>query len=210
MLIIGAKGFSKEVLEICHSNNDLENLVFYDDVNPNTANRLYEKFTVLKSIEEAKEYFLTVDNRFTLGIGNPSMRKTISEMFKDIGGVLTSTISPKADIGSYGVRIGKGANILDGAKISNDVIIGEAPIIYYDSIITHDVSIGDFAEISPNVKILGRAVIGDFCQLGAGSIILPDISIGNNVTLGAGTVVTKDLPDYCTAVGIPSRIIKRQ
>lgn len=26
MLIIGAKGFAKEVLEICHQNNDLQNL----------------------------------------------------------------------------------------------------------------------------------------------------------------------------------------
>lgn len=69
--------------------------------------------------------------------------------------------------------------------------------------------IGDFVEISPDVKILGRATIGSFCQLGAGTIILPDIKIGNNVIIGAGTVVTKDLPDNCTAVGVPSKIIKQ-
>ena len=28
MLIVGAKGFAKEVLEVCHQNNKLENLVF--------------------------------------------------------------------------------------------------------------------------------------------------------------------------------------
>ncbi|MFZ2430593.1 MAG: hexapeptide transferase, partial [Lutibacter sp.] len=33
MLVIGAKGFAKEVLEVVHQLNELENLVFYDDVN---------------------------------------------------------------------------------------------------------------------------------------------------------------------------------
>ena len=31
MLIIGAKGFAKEVLEILHQNGQTENLCFYDD-----------------------------------------------------------------------------------------------------------------------------------------------------------------------------------
>lgn len=208
MLIVGAKGFAKEILEICHQKNELENLVFYDDVNEN-ADLLYERFPILKSMDTAEEYFRTIDRRFTLGLGNPYLRKKLVDKFINIGGELASTISIKADIGSYGIAIGDGANILDGAKISNDVTIGYAPIIYYNSIITHDVKIGDFVEISPDVKILGRATIGNFCQLGAGTIILPDIKIGNNVMIGAGTVVTKDLPDNCTAVGVPSKIIKQ-
>lgn len=32
MLIIGAKGFAKEVLEILHQNGETEDLCFYDDV----------------------------------------------------------------------------------------------------------------------------------------------------------------------------------
>ncbi|EJL67638.1 acetyltransferase [Chryseobacterium populi] len=209
MLIIGAKGFAKEVLEICHQNNDLTHLAFYDDINDDIKGFLYHTFPIMKTIEEAQHYFATVDEKFTIGIGNPDLRKKLAHKFSDIGGILTSTISPKADIGSYGIQIGNGANILDGAKISNDVIIGESVIVYYNSIITHDVKIGDFTEISPDVKILGRAVIGSFCQLGSGSIILPDIKIGNHVIIGAGTVVTKDIPDNCTAVGVPSKIIKQ-
>jgi len=208
MLIAGAKGFAKEILEICHQNNQLENLVFYDDINTDQS-ILFDKFPILQTIEAAENYFKTVDPNFTIGIGNPNLRKKLNEKFVNIGGRITSTISKKADIGSYGITIGRGANILDGVKISNDVTIGYAPIIYYNSIITHDVDIGDFVEISPDVKILGRAVIGNFCQLGAGTIILPDIKIGNNVIIGAGTVVTKDLPDNCTAVGVPSKIIKQ-
>lgn len=208
MLIIGAKGFAKEVLEICHQNNDVKNLAFYDDVNDDVKGLLYETFPILKTIQSAENYFKDIDHKFTIGIGNPKLRKKLIDNFLSIGGELTSTISSKADIGSYGISIGKGANILDGVKISNDVIIGLAPIIYYNSIITHDVKIGDFVEISPDVKILGRAIIGNFCQLGSGAVILPDVSIGNNVIIGAGAVVTKDIPNDCTAVGVPAKIIK--
>lgn len=208
MLIIGAKGFAKEVLEICHQNNDLKNLAFYDDINDNVEGLLYETFPILKDVESAENYFKIIDRRFTVGIGNPILREKLVSKFLNIGGQLTSTISSKADIGSYGVNIGNGANILDGVKISNDTTIGIAPIVYYNSIITHDVKIGDFVEISPDVKILGRAIIGNFCQLGSGVIILPDVNIGNNVIIGAGAVVTKDIPDNCTAVGVPAKIIK--
>lgn len=207
MLIVGARGFAKEVLEICHQKKELGNLVFYDDVNE-CPDLLYERFPILKNTDCAKEYFRSTDHRFTLGLGNPSLRKILADKFLNIGGHLVSTISPNADIGSYGVEIGDGSNILAGVKISNDVITGMASLIYYDSIITHDVTIGDFTEISPGVKILGRATIGSFCQLGTGTIILPDIKIGNHVITGAGTIVTKDLPDNCTAVGIPAKIIK--
>lgn len=207
MLIVGAGGFAKEVLEVCRQHDELSQLCFYDDINIHGADFLYAKFPVLKTADAARQYFKDTDNRFTIGIGKPALRQRMVHKFQDLGGVLVSTISLKADIGTFGVQIGEGANILDGVKISNDVIIGAAPIIYYNSIITHDVRVGDFVEISPDVKILGRAVIGDFCHLGAGSIILPDVQIGNNVIVGAGAVVTKNLPDNCTVVGIPAKII---
>lgn len=209
MLIIGAKGFAKEVLEVCHQNNELENLSFYDDVNDDVFGKLYNQFPILKSIEEARYYFENIDNRFTIGIGNPLLRRKLYEKFSSLGGILTSTFSNNAIIGSFDISIGSGTNILSGVQISNSVKIGFASIVYYNSIITHDCVLGDFVEVSPAVKILGRVNVGNETQLGAGSCILPDIKLGNNVIIGAGSVVTKDIPDNCTAVGIPAKVIKQ-
>lgn len=39
--------------------------------------------------------------------------------------------------------------------------------------------------------------------------MIGDITIGNNVVIGAGSVVTKSVPDNCTVVGNPARIIRR-
>lgn len=208
MIIIGAKGFAKEVLEILHQLNQLENLVFYDDVSDDVPEKLFSQFPVLRTIQEASSYFKTVDNRFTIGIGNPILRKQLYDKFISIGGKFTSTISPKANIGSYDVQIGIGTNILIGGILSNSVSIGKGCIIYYNSIITHDCIIGDFVEISPSVTLLGRCEIGSYSKIGANATILPDIKIGNNVIIGAGSVVTLDISDNCMAVGVPAKVIK--
>lgn len=208
MLIIGAKGFAKEILEILHLRGELENLCFFDDVNDDVHGKLFGQFPILKTISEVQNYIENIDNRFSIGIGNSQLREKLFNKISTLGGKLTSTISPKADIGSYGIAIGEGANILDGAKISNSVKIGIAPIIYYNAIITHDCRIGDFCEISPAANILGRVNIGNKTQIGANAAILPDIKIGNNVTIGAGAVVTKNIPDNAVVVGVPAKIIK--
>lgn len=208
MLIIGAKGFAKEVLEVVYQNKNIDNLCFYDDVNNDAPDFLYGNFPVLKTKEAAINYFNTIDNRFTIGIGNPVLRKKLYDTFTSIGGLFTSTISPLANIGSFDVEIGLGSNVLSGATFSNSVTLGMGCIIYYNSIITHDCIIGDFVEISPNVTILGRCKIGVFTHLGASATILPDVVIGKNVIVGAGSVVTKDIPDNCLVVGVPAMIKK--
>jgi sugar O-acyltransferase (sialic acid O-acetyltransferase NeuD family) len=209
MLIVGAKGFAKEVLEVLHQLGQTENLVFYDDVNIDAPEVLFNKFPVLKSIQEAQKYFHEIDNKFTIGIGNPVLRKKISDKFTQIGGILTSTISKTAFLGSYDVIIGQGTNILTGAIFSNSTTIGKGCIVYYNSIITHDCIVGDFVEISPQAILLGRTKIGSFSQIGSNSTILPDVTIGKNVIVGAGSVVTKDVPDNCLVVGSPA-IIKKE
>ncbi|WP_320167922.1 hypothetical protein [Mangrovibacterium marinum] len=54
-----------------------------------------------------------------------------------------------------------------------------------------------------------NVVVGDNVFLGAGAKILGNINIGYNVKVGANSVVLKSLPDNCTAVGIPAKIISK-
>lgn len=208
MLIIGAKGFAKEILEVLHQLHELENLVFYDDVNKDVPEKLFGQFPILRTFQEAAVYFKTIDNQFTIGIGNPVLRKKLYDRFTSLGGEFTSVISPSAIIGSYGVQIGIGSNILSGSVFSNSIVMGKGCIVYYNSIITHDCKIGDFVEISPAVTLLGRCQIGSYSQIGSNATILPDIKIGKNVNVAAGAVVTKDVPDNCVVAGVPAVIKK--
>jgi serine O-acetyltransferase len=53
-------------------------------------------------------------------------------------------------------------------------------------------------------------VFGNNVDIGTGAKIIGDIKIGNNVKIGANAVVTKNIPDNCTVVGIPAKIIRRE
>lgn len=209
MLIVGAKGFAKEVLEVFHQKGEIGNIVFYDDVNDDAGDLLFDKFPILKNENQAHDYFKSNGNQFTIGIGNPRLRYQLYKKFTSLGGEFVSTISPLALIGNYGINIGKGSNILLNAVFSNSVTIGIGCIIYYNAIITHDCELEDFVEISPCATLLGRCKVGSFTHIGANATILPNIKIGRNVIIGAGSLVTKDIPDNVVAYGSPAKIIRK-
>ena len=203
MLIVGAKGFAKEVLEIFLQKNETKNLFFFDDVTKEGADFLYERFPIIKNDEHVTELFAG-DKRYTLGIGKPKLRKMLADRFDCLGGELTSVISTRAELGSLGITIEEGCIIMAGVRVSNDVKIGRGTMVYYNSVITHDVSVGQFCEISPSVNVLGRAVIGDFVSIGAGSVIFPDVVIGNNSVIGAGSIVRDNVPAHAMVAGVPA------
>lgn len=208
MLIVGAKGFAKEVLEVCHQMDDLADLAFYDDVSDDVAGKLYDVFPILRTEEEAIQYFLKTDKRFSIGIGNPKLRKMLYDKFILLGGEFTTTIATSAIIGHYGNHIGEGCNLMQKTVLTNDVSLGKGVIVNQLSSIGHDVIVGDFVEICPSVSISGNCEIGENSFIGTNAVVLPKVKIGKNVVIGAGAVVTKDIPDNCVAVGTPAKVIK--
>ena len=208
MLIIGAKGFAKEVLEVVNEDFNYKDIFFYDDISTDLENKIFNKFIILRSEKEVLEYYENKEFNFTIGIGNPFYRKKMYDKFSAIGGKVKSTISKGSTLGSFDVIIGEGTNILSGCIFSNNTKIGICCIVYYNTIITHDCIIEDFVELSPGATLLGNCKIGSFTQIGSNTTVLPKINIGKNVIIGAGSVVTKDIPDNCMAFGVPAKIIR--
>jgi len=209
MLIIGAKGLAKEVLEIFHQKNELKDLFFYDDVSTGLPEKLYGQFEIITSMSDAIELFKN-DNRFVIGIGNPRLRKMMCEKFMNAGGRLISAISPYAHVGSYQTTIAEGCIIMAGTVITNDVTIGKICLVNPNCVISHDSTIKDNVEISPGVKITGHCYIDEGCSIGTGAILLPKVKLGKNVTVGAGAVITKNVEDGLMVVGVPAKPINKQ
>ncbi len=208
MLVIGSKGFAKEVLDVLEKNGNTD-IFFFDNVNVLESNLLYNKYLIYKSFDQLKTHFEEKSSNYTLGLGTPKRRELLANQLNDIGGSLESTISCYSKIGNHDVFIGRGSNILHNALISNSTRIGTGCIIYYNVQITHDCEVGNFVQISPNVTILGRVKIGDYTMIGASATILPDIVIGKNVVIGAGAVVVNNVSDNMVVAGVPAKFLRQ-
>lgn len=107
-----------------------------------------------------------------------------------------------------GIEIHPGATI--GRRFFIDhgmgVVIGETTIIGDDVLIYQGVTLGgtgkDLGKRHPTVK--------NFVTIGAGAKVLGNITIGDYSNIGAGSVVISDVPEHCTVVGIPGRIVKQK
>ena len=106
-----------------------------------------------------------------------------------------------------GIEIHPGATI--GKRLVIDhgmgVVIGETAEIGDDCLIYHGVTLGGTG------KDVGKRhpTIGNNVLIGTGAKVLGPITIGDNSRVAANSVVLKDIPENCTAVGIPARVVRR-
>lgn len=208
MLIIGAKGHAKEILDVFEKNNFIEDIFFFDDISEDIPDTIFSKYPVIKSLKTLNRF--NINQRiFVLGLGNPFFRRQLSLKFQNLGWKLSSLISNNTLIGNYNVVLEKGLNIMHHVIISSDVEIGEGCLINARASIHHNVRIGKYCEISPGVCLTGNVIVNNFTFIGAGSIVIPKIKVGKNCIIGAGSVVNRDIPDNSVAVGIPAKIIKK-
>lgn len=97
------------------------------------------------------------------------------------------------------------------AKLGRRVIVEhQGPIIIHPNSV-----IGDECILRQGVTLGYRHLnqswaaprLGQGVNTGAGAKILGAVTIGNHAWVGANAVVLQDVPDGCTAVGIPARVI---
>lgn len=119
-----------------------------------------------------------------------------------------------ARIFSQYARHKTGIEIHPGAQIGRRVFIdhGDGVVIGETTVIGDDVTIYQGVTLGGTGKHTGKRhpTIGNGVTIGAGAKVLGPITIGNNSKVGAGAIVLKDVPDNCTVVGNPGRIVKKE
>lgn len=104
-----------------------------------------------------------------------------------------------------GIEIHPGAQIGQGVFIDHGmgVVIGETAIVGDDVMIYQGVTLGGTGkQRGKRHPTIGKGVV-----LGVGAKVLGDITISEGAKIGAGSVVLDDVPPYCTAVGVPAKVV---
>jgi sugar O-acyltransferase (sialic acid O-acetyltransferase NeuD family) len=206
MVIVGAKGHAKELLEVIRQDQPLLPIYLFDNISTSASDNLYGN-KILKTIGAVQQVF-EQDASFALGIGSIETRYQLSEKFSEINGKLISVLSSRSYI-CTDVALGIGSNTMPFSSISNNVVAGKALLLNAYASIHHDCLIGNFVVVSPGARILGGCIIGDFTFIGANATLLPNVQIGTNVVIAAGAVVIKNVPDNTMVAGNPA-IHKKQ
>lgn len=103
-----------------------------------------------------------------------------------------------------------GSNACIDRAVEGSTFIGAGTKIDNLVHIAHGAKIGKNCLIVAGTVIGGSTEIGDNCYIGINASIKNKIRIGNNVVVGMGAVVLKDVPDGCTVVGNPARILEQK
>ena len=106
-----------------------------------------------------------------------------------------------------GIEIHPGATIGKGLFIDHGmgVVIGETAEIGDNCLIYQGVTLGGTGK----EKGKRHPTLGNNVMVGSGAKVLGPFKVGNNVKIAAGAVVLEEIPDNCTAVGVPARIVRR-
>ena len=110
------------------------------------------------------------------------------------------TIAPDCHVGNFAEL--KATSLAAGAKVGHHSYLGDAEV-------------GERANIGAGTITANydgekkhKTLIGADAFTGVGTLIVAPAGIGAGAKTGAGTVVLADVPDGCTAVGVPARIIR--
>ena len=110
------------------------------------------------------------------------------------------TIAANCHVGNFAEL--KATSLAAGAKVGHHSYLGDA-------------AVGERANIGAGTITANydgekkhKTLIGADAFTGVGTLIVAPAGIGIGAKTGAGTVVLADVPDGCTAVGVPARIIR--
>jgi sugar O-acyltransferase (sialic acid O-acetyltransferase NeuD family) len=199
LLIIGAGGHSRVVIEAAIGSNPSCHIKVADQDKVKQGAILLEKF----EIQLLDDWSMLPDN-FHVAIGNHKDRKQLATAGLNHDKEFLSVIHNSACV-SDSCKISSGTFIAANVIVAAESNVEIGCIINHAAIVDHDCVIGAYSHIAPNVTLGGGVQIGEECLIGAGAVVLPQVKIGKGVTVGAGAVVINDIEANQIVVGVPAR-----
>lgn len=204
LLIVGAGGHGKVVLDVALSSRRFEQICFLDDQKVGEHVLSYEVIGKVSDSSMLRKKF----NIAVVAIGNHSIRLQIINSLLTQGYEMSPIIHPNAVVSPY-CEIGAGSVVMAQAVINPGAKLGKGVIVNTGAIIEHDCQIGDGVHLSPRATLGGTVMIGEQSWICIGATVINNIHIGEHVVVAAGAAVNRDVPDHTMVAGVPAQIKRR-
>ena len=209
IVIIGCGAFAREVNWIIGRINDKNpefNVIGFVDDNKKTHGCIIDGVKVLGDINKLSD----LGKIYTVcAVSNVNARRKLIEKASSFENVSFATIIDPTAICHKTASIGEGSILCTNTMVNVETQIGRHVAMVDRSAVGHNSEVGDYSVLYVGAVVAGNSYVGECCELGMGSNVIQGKTIGKNTVIGAGACVVKDIPDNCTAVGVPAKVIKR-
>jgi UDP-perosamine 4-acetyltransferase len=207
VVIIGAGGHGKVVLDILRSAGEFEPIGFIDADTRLAGTkvgglRVLGPTNVLPKLRQQRNIAHAI-----VAIGDNRTRQRYLAAMEQEGFELISAVHPAAFL-SPTAKLGRNVVVGPSASIVTEARIGDGCIINTGAIVEHECELADAVHVAPGACLAGRVRVGACAFIGIGAQVIQCLAVGEGATVGAGAVVIQDIPDGATAVGVPARVVK--
>lgn len=173
LLILGAGGHGKVVLDVAESMQCYETIHFLDD-----GKEIGEEVLGHQVIGKISECHLHSSNYTDaiVALGSNEIRLELTKKLKELGYHVPTLVHPTSVVSQY-TNIKEGTVIMPQAVINADAKIGKACIINTGAIIEHDCIVGDGSHIAY------RAVLGGGAKVGCEVLVDIGAMVGRNIEI---------------------------
>ncbi|MCB2357876.1 NeuD/PglB/VioB family sugar acetyltransferase [Clostridium estertheticum] len=184
LLIIGAGGHGRVVLEAAELEGRWDNINFLDDrtdVDMVLDHKIIGRMDDYKRNSKKYEYAIVC-------IGNNEKRlKLIKDILK-VGYKVPVIIHPKAFVSKYS-EVGYGSVVLAGVVINTGAKIGMGCIININSSVDHDCEVYDGVHVCSGAVVRSMCKVGRLSYVGAGAVVKSGTRLSDKYILTDGVVV---------------------
>ncbi|MDQ3813969.1 MAG: acetyltransferase [Armatimonadota bacterium] len=204
LLIVGAGGFGREVLEwaqdVDGTQRDWE-IGGFLDANPAALDGFTCAYCTLG---DPAAFTPTADDRLICAIGDPATKLRVCRDLKNRGGQFITLIHPTAIVSRH-CHLGEGVILCPGAIVTTHARLDNFVTLNLYATVGHDAVIGAGCTLSPHVAVSGACTLGEGVFLGSQATVLPGATVGDYAVLGAGSVVLRRVRAHTTVIGVPAR-----
>ncbi|MDU0356118.1 acetyltransferase [Paraglaciecola aquimarina] len=206
LLIIGGGGHASVLIDILRQQKrEIVGIVSPQAV---AESNVFEGINVFLKDEDVFEFDKS-SIKLVNGIGpmpKNDLRAIIFSKFKAIGYEFETVVSDNSIISLY-ANLEEGVQVLPGAIIQTDALIGANSIINSGAIIEHGCIIGRNNHIAPGATLSGQVHTRESVHVGTGASVIQNINIERDVVIGAGAIITSDVEPR--TICYPARAVRK-
>ncbi len=204
LLIIGARGFGREVYDLAISTEAYQQRAFtikgfLDD--KNDALDAYKGYPPI--IGDVESYTPGENDVFVCALGQVAPKKEYAEKMLAKGGKFINLVDPRSNVRSAIDHL-QGVLIFSFVFVSVDVQLSDFVSIQHFSCLGHDSKVGKWSHMSSYSTITGFSELDEEVMLQTAAKVVPKKKVGKGAMVGAGSLVIKNVKPGKTVFGSPA------